>query len=72
MISKLLGWKKYKLTPEEKAKSDAALAAAQRIEQQALAVQGESARLGDSLRRIQRENHVGQSLTHAYRKVVNP
>ncbi|QWY81932.1 hypothetical protein SEA_SICARIUS2_27 [Arthrobacter phage Sicarius2] len=71
MIGKLLGWTKYKVTPEEKARSEAALAEAQRIEQQALAVKSESARLGDSLRRIQQENHVGFSLTHAYRKARN-
>lgn len=68
MIGKLLGWKRYKLTREEIAQSEAALQSAQRIEQHALSVKRESARLGEALRAIQRENHVGQSLTHAYRK----
>lgn len=67
-IGKLLGWKRYKVSPEEIAASQEALAVAQNIEQRAHQMKDESARLGDALRRIQRENHVGQSLTHAYRK----
>ncbi|QIN94354.1 hypothetical protein SEA_ABBA_25 [Arthrobacter phage Abba] len=59
---------KFGLSHEELEKSRQELEAAQAIEKRALAMSGESARLGAALRAIQHENHFGQSLTHAYRK----
>jgi hypothetical protein len=67
-VSKWFGWKRYKVSDEEVAESKQALEAAQLIEKRALSMKKESARLGDALRAIQRENHVGKSLTHVYRK----
>lgn len=60
--------RRFGVTHEEIEKSKRDLEEARSIEQRALAIRGESDRVGAALRAVQHENHFGQSLTHIYRK----
>ncbi|ASX98699.1 hypothetical protein SEA_COLUCCI_28 [Arthrobacter phage Colucci] len=67
LLSKLFGWQKYTVSPEEKLATTAAMTEAQQVKKEVEALQSESSTVGARQRHIREENNWTRSLEHVFR-----